>query len=95
MSTRAYLVKGTKTSNLHSFNLWHEDDFIEYLADNLPDFYDAIEIQQCAESLKIPISILKLAINSVPLSDFAKRRIRYDIAWGERHHRKNLRYVCG
>ena len=76
MSVRAYRITKIEYETPDSFNLWHDDELMEFLEKN--DYLSALNLDSCG-ILEIPIEALQEAVDTVSMPEETKANLRKDI----------------
>ena len=89
MSIRAYRVIEIKRSEAESFNLWHDEKFIDYLRTH--EAMDSLNMDGVG-MIDIPIKVLKGGLHL--LEGDCRRQVEVDIAWAEKEGNEWILYDC-
>lgn len=77
MSVRAYRVIEIKTEKNESFNLWHDDDLMEWLRANAP--IDDQLNGDGAGLIEISVEDMGKALSELAIKDYRREAIQNDI----------------
>ncbi len=77
MSVRAYRVKEIVTEKSESFNLWHDDDLMEWLRVNAP--IDDQLNSDGAGLIEVSTKDMERALSELALKDYRREAIQSDI----------------
>lgn len=106
MSVRAYRLISKKVAEQSSFNLWHDDELIDFLKEQRVETPTHIiegfeSIAQSSEgfdggSVCVSVRALEKAIKSYPFeaNDYRIEAIKADIAHAKKHREEYVVYEC-
>jgi len=88
MSVRAYRINNIEKEESESFNLWHDEELVEFLREN--DALNNLNINNVG-IIEIPLETLKDALKTVKMEDDTRQSLEDDIFFMES---KGEDYIC-
>lgn len=90
MSVRAYRVNEVIRQESESFNIWHDDELIDFLGHELSNQMN----EDGAGMVYIAVDTLEKALKEVKLHVYMKKALKEDIAWAKANDVDFVRYDC-
>lgn len=92
MSVRAHRVIKIEWAKPESFNLWHDDDLVDFLDKEL-GLYEILN-EDNTGLVEIPTDILEKAIKEVSMADNTKSSLQEDIEAAKKAGDSYVTYYC-
>lgn len=94
MSIRAYRVIKKELADECSFNLWHDEDLLDFFQEN--DGYHDYRNDEGGGEIEISTELLEKAVRDFKWEDedYRLQAIKEDIKWAEENEKEWVIYEC-
>jgi len=89
---RAYRVEEIKTADIESFDLWHDEELVEFL-DREYGIYSQLS-EDAGGLMDLPVTVLERAVAEAKLTDDQKESLLRDIAVAKASGDDYIQYYC-